>query len=141
MERMTKSRFHTVDEYIGTFPPEVQAKLEAMRAAVKAAAPDATEKIGYQMPAYTLHGTLVYFGAWKTHIGFYPATAIVTEFADQLQGYGQSKGAIRFPLDQPLPVDLVTQIVRRRVAENMENHERKRAEKAKRRRKAGDGGG
>lgn len=127
------SGFSTVDEYIGTFPPQVQEKLEAVRATVKAAAPDAVEKIGYQMPAYRLHGVLVYFGAWKTHIGFYPATPVADEFADELAGYERSKGAIRFPLDQPLPLDVIRRMVLRRVAENMENHERKG--------KSGDGAG
>lgn len=116
----------TIDEYIATFPPEVQEKLEQMRATIHAAAPGAQEKISYQMPAFALHGNLVYFGAYKNHIGFYPAPRGIEQFKEELSGYKGAKGTVQFPLDQPLPLDLVRQIVEFRVAENLRAAEKKK---------------
>lgn len=116
-----KSGFSSIDEYIATFPEPVQAVLQELRATIKAAAPDATEKISYQMPAFALKGNLVYFAAWKNHIGFYPGSAARLEpLKDQLAAYASTKGSIHFPLDKPLPLDLITRIVELRVAENLE---------------------
>jgi uncharacterized protein YdhG (YjbR/CyaY superfamily) len=114
-----KASFHTVDEYIAMFPKNVQAVLVTLRAAIHAAAPDAAERISYQMPAFTLHGNLVYFAAHKRYIGFYPTSSGVAAFERELAEYEGTKGAIHFPLDQPLPLDLIARIVKFRVNENL----------------------
>ena len=119
--------FHSIDEYIATFPDEVQKMLQELRAAVRAAAPDAVEKISYQMPAFAYHGNLVYFAAFKNHIGFYPAPRGIEAFAQELSLYDGSKGAIRFPIDKPLPLELIGRIVQFRAAENKKKAEKKRA--------------
>jgi uncharacterized protein YdhG (YjbR/CyaY superfamily) len=125
-----KTTFASVDEYIATFPDNIQSILNELRATVKAAAPDAEEKIAYQMPAYALKGSLVYFGAWKTHIGFYPtASTVVEAFADELSRYKRSKGTIQFPLSEPLPLDLISKIVKMRITENLEKAELKKGKK------------
>ena len=115
-----KAGFTSVDDYIATFPEDVQARLQELRATIKAAAPDAAEKISYQMPAFALHGNLVYFAAWKKHIGFYPISATLEAFRDELAPYKMSKGAIQFPYDQPLPLELISKIVKFRVDENVQ---------------------
>lgn len=109
----------TIDEYIATFPYEVQATLEKLRQTIRKAAPDATEKISYQMPTYYFNGNLVHFAAYKKHVGFYPAPSGIVAFKDELMKYRTSKGAIRFPLDKPLPLALVKKIVTFRVHENL----------------------
>ena len=111
--------FSTIDEYIASFPEDRQALLEAVRATIHAAAPDATERISYQMPAFAQEGNLVYFAALKNHIGFYPTGSGVAAFQDEIAGYESTKGAIKFPIDQPLPLDLITRIVQFRVTENL----------------------
>ncbi len=108
-----------MDEYIATFPAEIQEKLQEMRAAIRAAAPDAEEKISYQMPTFALKGNLVHFAAFKHHIGFYPAPRGIEAFKDELARYKGAKGSVQFPLDEPLPLDLVGRIVKFRVAENL----------------------
>ncbi len=125
-----KGGFRSIDEYIATFPEEIQALLEAVRATVKAAAPDAEERISYQMPAFAQNGTLVHFAAWKNHIGMYPASSGVPEaFKDELSKYETTKGAIRFPISQPLPMDLISKIVQFRITENLNNAEAKARKK------------
>lgn len=111
----------TIDEYIATFPEAVQLTLQELRAAIKSAAPDAAEKISYRMPTFFLKGNLVHFAAYKNHIGFYPAPSGIQAFAKELSVYESSKGAIRFPIDQPLPLELIKKIVEFRVAENLSN--------------------
>jgi uncharacterized protein YdhG (YjbR/CyaY superfamily) len=111
--------FQSIDEYIATFPADVQKILQEMRTTIKAAAPDATEKISYQMPTFAQAGNLVYFGASKNHIGFYPTPGAITAFKDQLSDYESSKGTVQFPLGKPLPLDLITRMVEFRVAENL----------------------
>jgi uncharacterized protein YdhG (YjbR/CyaY superfamily) len=118
--------FTTIDEYIATFPTDVQAKLQDMRVTIKAAAPDATEKISYQLPTFALNGNLVHFGAFKAHIGFYPAPTGLAEFAEALAPYKTTKGAVQFPFDQPLPHDLITRIVHYRVTENLAKARKKK---------------
>ena len=113
-----KQEFRTIDEYIAAFPEDVQGKLKQIRATIKAAVPDATEKISYQMPTFYLNGNLVHFAAFKNHIGFYPAASGVAHFTSELGSYQTLKGAIQFPLDQPIPFDLITRIVQFRVMEN-----------------------
>lgn len=120
-----KARFNSVDEYIATFPDEIQAILQEIRETIKAAAPDATEKISYQMPTFALKGNLVHFAAFKNHIGFYPTPSGVEAFKDELARYESAKGSIQFPLTEPMPLDLITRIVKMRVAENLQKAEQK----------------
>jgi uncharacterized protein YdhG (YjbR/CyaY superfamily) len=108
----------SIDEYIARFPADVQKKLQEVRAAIHAAAPEAKEKISYQMPAFTLDGNLVYFAAFKSHIGFYPIPSGIEAFREELARYQQGKGSVQFPLDQPMPLDLITRMVKFRAAEN-----------------------
>jgi len=107
-----------IDEYIAGFPPEVQAILEKIRLTIRKAAPGAEETIKYQMPTFTLHGNLVYFAAFKTHIGFYPIPTGIEKFKKELAPYKQGKGSVQFPLDQPIPYGLISKIVKFRVKEN-----------------------
>jgi uncharacterized protein YdhG (YjbR/CyaY superfamily) len=118
-----KKTFNTIDEYIAICPAEVQGLLQELRAIIKAAAPEARETISYQMPAFAQNGILVYFAASKNHIGFYPTGSGVEAFKDELSAYPGSKGTVRFPLDKPLPAQLVTRIVKFRVAENVKKAE------------------
>jgi uncharacterized protein YdhG (YjbR/CyaY superfamily) len=108
----------SVDEYLATMPDATRAKLEAIRRTIRETAPDATEKIGYGIPTFVFHGNLVHFAGYEGHIGFYPGASGVRQFADELEGYETSKGTIRFPLDEPPPLDLVRRIVEFRVREN-----------------------
>lgn len=117
----------TIDEYIAGFPPEIQEKLETVRAIIRKAAPKAEEAISYMIPTFRLHGNLVHFAAFKNHIGFYPGALGVEAFKEELAKYEISKGTIRFPLDQRLPTALITKIVKFRVAQNLD----KAAAKAK----------
>jgi uncharacterized protein YdhG (YjbR/CyaY superfamily) len=111
--------FRTIDEYIASLPKEQQEVLQALRQAIREAAPEAEEAISYQMPAFKQKGVLVWFAAFKKHIGFYPKTSAIEVFKKELSGYEVSKGTIRFPLDQPVPFDLVKKIVTYRVKENL----------------------
>jgi uncharacterized protein YdhG (YjbR/CyaY superfamily) len=107
-----------IDEYIARFPAEIQEILEKVRAAIKAAAPEATEKISYQMPTFYLNGNLVHFAAFTKHIGLYPTPSGVEEFQDALAPYVKAKGSIQFPLGKPIPYDLISQIAAYRAQEN-----------------------
>ncbi|HMN30468.1 MAG TPA: DUF1801 domain-containing protein, partial [Caldilineaceae bacterium] len=104
-----------IDAYIARFPAEVQAILHRIRQTIHEAAPGAQEKISYQMPAFHLHGNLVYFAAWKQHIGFYPPISGDEELRREAAVYAGEKGNLRFPLDQPIPYDLIRKIVKVRV--------------------------
>ncbi len=108
-----------IDEYIASFPPHVQVVLEKIRKTVKDAAPDALETIKYQMPTFTLNGNLVYFAAFKNHIGFYPPSAANEIIKKELAVYEGPKGSLRFPFDQPIPYDLISRIVKIRAKENL----------------------
>jgi uncharacterized protein YdhG (YjbR/CyaY superfamily) len=110
--------YRNTDEYIADFSPEVQTILNTLRAVIKEAAPDADEKISYQMPTYALRGNLVHFAAYKNHIGFYPAPSGIEAFKDELSAYKGAKGSVQFPIDKPLPYELISRIVKFRVAEN-----------------------
>jgi uncharacterized protein YdhG (YjbR/CyaY superfamily) len=122
-----KVTYHSIDEYIASFPAEVQKIMKRLRATIKAAAPDAGEKISYNMPTFTLNGKyLVYFAGWKNHIAFYGAPRGNVKFKEDLSLYETGQGTLQFPYDQPIPYDLITKIVRFRAAENL-----KRAEKEK----------
>jgi uncharacterized protein YdhG (YjbR/CyaY superfamily) len=108
----------SVDDYIAAFPKDVQNKLESIRMAIREEAPDAKEVISYGMPAFKQDRVIVYFAAHKMHIGFYPTASGISHFRDELSGYKQSKGAVQFPLDEDIPLELVRRIVRFRVQEN-----------------------
>ena len=123
--------FHSIDEYIATFSKEVQTILQELRATIKAAAPDAEEKISYQIPTFALKGNLVHFAAWKTHVGFYPGANGVKTFAQELAKYETAKGSVRFQMTDPLPHELISNIVKFRVVENLKLAEMKAAKKAK----------
>lgn len=116
---ITKTSSTTIDEYISGFPSDVQVVLQTLRQTIHQAAPDAVEKISYGMPTFTLKGNLVHFGAFKTHIGFYPTPSGIEKFKDELAVYKGAKGSVQFPLDEPLPLDLVRRIVEFRVEENL----------------------
>ncbi len=120
-----KVRFNSIDEYIATFPEEIRTILQEIRETIKAAAPDAKEKISYQMPTFDLKGNLVHFAAFKNHIGFYPTPSGIEAFKEELARYQGAKGSIRFPLDEPMPLDLITRMVKMRVAENLKKAELK----------------
>jgi uncharacterized protein YdhG (YjbR/CyaY superfamily) len=113
-----RTDFKTIDEYIAGFPEDVRRKLSEVRSTVRKAAPDATEKISYRMPGFDYNGSLVWFAAFKNHIGFYPTSSGISQFEDELKKYEYSKGAIQFPIDEPMPLRLITRIVKFRVAEN-----------------------
>lgn len=118
--------FTTIDEYIATFPRDVQQKLEELRETIRAAAPEAEEKIAYHMPAFTLNGNLVLFSAWKKHIGFYGTSNEIQEaLKNELTIFANEKGSLLFPFDKPLPLELISKIVKLRVVENLKNAETK----------------
>jgi uncharacterized protein YdhG (YjbR/CyaY superfamily) len=111
----------SVDAYIVAFSPDVQAMLEQIRTTIRETAPDAQETISYGMPTFTLNGRyLVYFAAYKRHIGLYPAPVGAAEFHEAVSRYGAGKGTLKFPLDQPLPLDLIRSIVQFRIKQNSE---------------------
>lgn len=116
---MITARPNNVDEYIAGFPEEIRVRLGQIREAIVNAAPAAEEKISYGIPAYTLNGPLVYFAAYKNHIGLYATPAGNAAFKEELAGYKTSKGTVQFPHKEPLPLDLITKIVVFRVAENL----------------------
>lgn len=124
-----KVTYESIDHYISTFPPDIQEILESIRAVIQEEAPDATEKISYQMPTFELHGNLVHFAAFKQHIGFYPTPRGIEEFQQELTPYKTAKGSIQFPLGKPMPYELIRRIVKFRVAENIEKAERKAKKK------------
>ena len=109
----------TIDEYIAGFPADIQVILQKIRKTIKDAAPDAQEAISYQMPTFKFHGNLVHFAAFKNHIGFYPVPSGIEKFKAELSVYKQGKGSVQFPLDQPIPYDLISRVVKYRVEENL----------------------
>ena len=112
-----KEPFGTIDEYIALFPPEIQDRLRKLRQVIRDEAPEAEETISYRIPTFRLKGNLVHFAAFRDHISFFPTSSGVTAFKKELTGYKTSKGTIRFPLDEPMPLDLVGRIVKFRVRE------------------------
>jgi len=125
-----KSLPKSIDEYISGFPPDIQKKLNELRMTIRKAAPEAEEKISYQMPTFALKGNLVHFAAFKNHIGFYPAPSGIERFSKALSVYKGAKGSVQFPVHDPLPLSLIDRIVRFRVKENLEldkqKHKRKK---------------
>jgi uncharacterized protein YdhG (YjbR/CyaY superfamily) len=119
----SKVGYTSIDEYIAMFPTEKRQMLEEMRATIRAHAPEATEKISYQIPTFYLKGNLVHFAAFTNHIGFYPTSSGTQAFDTELSIYEGSKGTVRFPWDKPLPLELIGKIVAFRVAENLRRAE------------------
>lgn len=128
---MTPTTATTINEYIAGFPSNIQHLLKEIYATIKAAAPDAEESISYAMPTFKQNGVLVYFAAFKNHIGFFATPSGNVAFQKELSNYKTGKGSIQFPLDAPMPLDLIRQMVEFKVAENVE----KAKEKAKKREK------
>lgn len=116
----------TIDEYIAGFPKDVQKLLKEMRTTIRKAAPEAEEKISYAIPTFALKGNLVHFAAFKNHIGFYPAPRGIEAFKKELSRYEGGKGTVQFPMDKPLPVALITKIVKFRVKDNIERAKTKK---------------
>ena len=114
-----KTTYQSIDEYILQFSPEVQEILIKLRKVIKEAAPDAEEKISWQMPTFALYGNLVHFAAHKNHIGFYPAPSGIETFKQELSEYKGAKGSVQFPIKRPLPYELISKIVKFRVVENI----------------------
>lgn len=121
------TQFQNIDEYISIQTPEVQILLEQMRQTIKNAAPEVEEVISYNMPAFKYHGMLVYFAAYKNHIGFYATPTGHSEFKEELSFYKQGKGSVQFPLNQDLPLELISRIVKFRVEENLKKKSAKKA--------------
>ncbi|MDP2038262.1 MAG: DUF1801 domain-containing protein [Ignavibacteria bacterium] len=119
-----RTKPQNIDEYILSFPKDVQAMLESLRQTIRKAAPKAEEVISYQMPAFKQNGVLVYFAAFKNHIGFYPTSSGIAAFKEEISKYKNSKGAVQFPIDKKLPLGLVTKIVKYRVKENLSKQKR-----------------
>ena len=118
-----------IDEYISRFPADVQLSLEKLHKTIRSAAPKAEEVISYQMPAYKYHGIVVYFAAHKNHIGLYPTAACIEAFKKELSAYKGSRGTVQFPFDKPLPLGLISQIVKFRVKANLEKEQLKKKKK------------
>jgi len=125
----TKVVPETVDQYIAAFPADVKKRMQQLRKTIKAGAPNADELISYQMPGYKYFGMLVYFAAYKNHIGFYATPTGHAAFKKELSVYKEGKGSVQFPLDQPLPLSLVTKIVKFRVKQNLEKAKAKKLSK------------
>ncbi len=119
------TKFKTVDEYIASFSPSTQLILEDLRKTIKKAAPKAEEVISYNIPAFKFNGMLVYYAAYKNHIGFYPTAFGIQVFKKELSQYKGARGSVQFPIDKPLPFDLITRIVKYRVNENSDKQTQK----------------
>jgi uncharacterized protein YdhG (YjbR/CyaY superfamily) len=120
-------QFKTIDEYIHTFPEDVQRILNQLRQTIKDIAPEAEETINYQISTFTLHGNLVHFAAFQNHIGLYPTPSGMEAFKEELSAYKGAKGSVQFPVDQPLPLPLIRKIVEYRVPENWNGIKRKKS--------------
>jgi uncharacterized protein YdhG (YjbR/CyaY superfamily) len=113
------TQYQTIDEYVKTFPEDIQRILQEIRRTIRKAAPEAVEAIAYQMPTFRLNGNLVHFAAFKNHIGFYPTPSGTESFQRELLSYKIGKGSVRFPLKSPIPYGLIEKIVKFRVKENL----------------------
>ena len=114
-----RTKFEDIDSYIASFPEETGKLLQQLRITISKAAPEAKETINYGMPTFTLKGNLVHFAAFKNHIGFYPAPSGIEAFKKELSVYDGAKGSVQFPIDKPIPFDLISKIVEFRVKENL----------------------
>lgn len=122
-----KVTFNSIDEYIATFPEDVQKILRQVRETIKAAAPEAGEKISYGIPTFTLNSKyLIYFAGWKNHISIYPIPSGTEAFNKEVSQYVEGKGTLKFPMDKPLPLNLIGKIVKFRVAENLKRTDKKK---------------
>lgn len=119
------SKPENIDTYIASFPPDIQQRLQEIRRIIKTAAPDAEEVISYSMPAFKQNGVLVYFAGYANHTGFYPTGSGIRNFQQEIAAYKNSKGAVQFPHDQPLPEELITRMVKFRVTEDLEKKRKK----------------
>jgi uncharacterized protein YdhG (YjbR/CyaY superfamily) len=119
MENKRYQQYKNIDAYIAGTPEDIRPVLEKIRETIRVAAPEAQETISYSMPAYKLKGILVYFAAFKDHIGFFPTAEGVSHFKKELEPYDTSKGTVRFPLHKPIPYGLIEKIVKHRVTENL----------------------
>jgi len=128
---MPKSVKNEIDEYINQFPKNVQQQLQKLRKIIKQTVPNAEEFISYKMPAYKVHECLVYFAGYKNHVGFYPTGSGIAAFENELGSYKYSKGAVQFPIDEPLPEDLITRMVKHRIIAAIAKHENKKTNKNK----------
>jgi len=117
---------NNIDDYISSFPEEIQILLEQVRTTIKQAAPEAEEAIKYAMPTFVLNGNLVHFAAFKNHIGFYPVPSGIEAFKKELSVYNGAKGSVQFPLDKPMPLGLISEIVKFRVNENQRKQKTKK---------------
>jgi uncharacterized protein YdhG (YjbR/CyaY superfamily) len=120
------NQIRTMDEYIAQFPKNVRDILEELRRVIHETAPDAEEAMRYGIPTFRLNGNLVHFAAFKSHIGFYPAPSAISAFTEELSRYRHSKGTVQFPIDEPVPFELVREIVRYRLKENSERENKKK---------------
>lgn len=123
----TKTQFHSIDEYIATFSEDVQKILDELRCTIRAAAPGAKETISYNIPTFTLNGKyLIYFAGWKNHVSIYPIPSGSEAFNKQIAKYVEGKGTLKFPLDKPLPLKLITKMVKLKLAENLKKTDKKK---------------
>ena len=122
----SRRQFKNIDDYIATFPKNIQHTLRELRSVIKESAPEAEETISYGMPTFKLNGNLVHFAAYEKHIWFYPTPSAILAFKEKLSIYKQSKGAVQFPIDGPIPLDIVREIVRFRIKENLTKGVRRR---------------
>lgn len=120
MNREMGTKHYSIDEYIATFTEDVQKVLQEIRAVIRSAAPEAVETISYDIPTFNLNGTyLIYFAGWKKHVALYPVTGKISEvLTTELSGYKGTKGSVHFPLNKPMPLDLIRRITELRIAEN-----------------------
>lgn len=116
----TSRNVSNIDEYIAGFPIDIQKKLQQLRIAIRKAAPEAEETISYSMPAFKLQGMLVYFAMHTNHVGFYPEPSGIEAFKKEISAYDWAKGSVKFPVDKPLPLYLISRIVKFRVMENLQ---------------------
>src|SRR5436305_15020981 len=125
MAEMSSIRFKTVDDYIKSLLPEQKLKRQLLRSIIKKAAPNASELISYNMPSFNYHSRLVYYAAFKSHIGFYPMASGIAAFTDEISKYKWAKGSVQFPLNEPIPEKLVNKIIKYRFRENQEKYDMK----------------
>ncbi|MCZ7400714.1 MAG: DUF1801 domain-containing protein [Candidatus Methanoperedens sp.] len=119
-----RQQFESIDEYIHSFPEPIQKKLEELREVIKEQAPQAQEKISYQIPTFFLNGNLVHFAAYSKHIGFYPTPSGIDAFKSEISKYKNAKGSVQFPIEEPLPIELIKKIVKFRVEESINKKKR-----------------
>ena len=124
MDMVSKRQFRTIDEYIAGFPEHVRDILEELRRVIREAAPRAEEAMRYGIPTFRLDGNLVHFAAFRHHIGFYPTPSAIEDFKEELSSYRQAKGSVQFPINKPLPYDLVRKIVKYRVKESLKREKK-----------------